>query len=203
MIQSNIRKDREIIGILSELKSWWEGSAEGQTIFLLIRREIYMGFQQILSFLISSYQTELDYYKELLELSYIQKKLIKEEKMDELLMILNEKDIYISKIDGIEEKLQPYKEGISKGLDLEGENWMEGLLNSKLATPKLKKILMELRKIVQDLYDLDQENQKFIEKSKQELVKRLNKVKIGLKMNKSYNNNDKVRVHSRFIDNKR
>ncbi len=159
-----------------------------------------MGASEVTNFLEEIYRQELEDYQRLLRLSYKQQELIKEEELEKLEELLQKKEELMSSIDGLEERLAPYKEVIIKKFNLNDNKWLVELLETKLATNRLKGSIKNLVDILKELSQLDRKNQELISTKRADLFKELNLVKKGSKINNSYNS--RVRIHSTFIDDK-
>ncbi len=159
-----------------------------------------MNLEKALDSLTNYYKDELSCYQRLVELGRRQNELISDEEFDSLEGLLNNKQEIIEKVNKIEENLLPYKEYLAKELKLDKSKWFLDLLRNKIISNKLTIVMNKIINLLKELKELDQLNQKDMRLKRNKVLKEVNKVKQGSKINNSYN--QKVRIHSTFIDDK-
>ena len=162
---------------------------------------------EFISKLEKSYSRYLSLYRQVLEASREQKKLLSkidsfaDEEFDDLEDILEKKGQLFDRLEKVDQKLAPYRNRLIEDLELEEENWLIELLEKDLKAEKLKQISKELAEVMDELNKIEQKNQQLVKDKQESLVKEINQVKKSTKVNQSYSS--KLRIHSTYIDDKR
>ncbi|ADL11808.1 flagellar export chaperone FlgN [Acetohalobium arabaticum] len=160
-----------------------------------------LSIENLIKKLTNNYEEELNYYKEMLKLTNQQQQVIEDDEWQSLNQLVSRKRELMKKVDELEKQILSYQEKISAELNLQiGDTFYPELCNKDLpGTKKLKQVLINVYRLMQQIGELDKVNQARMEEKKKQKQQELNDVNQGLSVNRAYSGKSDS-SEGKFID---
>ena len=160
---------------------------------MLKDKKIWSGFSLLLA-------KKIELFEGLLKLSRKQTVVISDEDWDQLQTLLDKKERLIKEVDGLDERINPIVEEIIEFYNLDKKDWAEGLEKIGEIPGDIKGSLKRLSNLLEQLREINGKNLTELKDKRIELNEGMARLQEGRKVNKKYNNSQ--RIYSTFIDKK-
>lgn len=143
---------------------------------------------------------KMDLLKQLAELTREQSVIIEEGKLEELEILIKRKNEIMDAVDQLDEHLNPILDEIRTFAGFNQDKNTAKIEEKGKLPAETENVLKDLRDLLLELQQMDQENLQKMNEKRAELGKRMVKIQSGRKANKGYQQDN--RIYSTFIDKK-